>query len=94
MASKKRRLTTGLAALVLLSVTFIACGSAVPARPAALDPSNPDGPESPRRSMNRDEVFAPTATESMDASPPAGPHRHGATGGRTPGTPESEIGSQ
>jgi len=64
MASKQRRLSTWQGALIALSVTFTACGSGVPPRPAALDPSNPDGPESPRIAMNRDAALTPTAAET------------------------------
>lgn len=68
MASEKR-IFTWLGAFIALSPAFIACGSSVPARPAALDPSNPDGPESPRMMSSGTEPSAPMAMDmDMDAN--------------------------
>jgi len=86
MAATKR-IFTRLAALIALSPAFIGCGSSVPARPTALDPSNPDAPESPPR-MSSEQRAAPLAMHANaspnlatgDASaPPTQPdhqHRH------------------
>ena len=92
MATKKR-IFTWLGAFIALSPAFIACASSAPARPAALDPSNPDGPESPRMMSSGNESSAPMAMDmNMDsnaemASPDAGAapmhhdHQHQYQGG-------------
>lgn len=67
MASKKRILTW-LGAFIAIFPVLIGCGSSVPARPAALDPSNPDAPESPRRVASEQ----PSAPITMDRGANAG----------------------
>lgn len=71
MAAKKR-LLTWFWAFSALTTVFIACGSSVPSRPAALDPSNPDGPESPRMT-SREKPSAPMALASAANADVAAP---------------------
>lgn len=100
MASKKRILTW-LGTVILLASSLFACASSVPARQAALDPSNPDAPESPRTvpSENRSAPKAMDANSSM-AAPDANaepirqdhPHQPPAGTGATPvGTTEGSA---
>ncbi len=46
MMATSKRLFAWLGASFALSAVSLACGSSAPTRPAALDPSNPDAPES------------------------------------------------
>jgi len=86
-AARKRRFTW-LGALFALSVVLTGCGSDAPARPPALDPSNPSAPESP--TMRRtDEATVADPDMNMDMSVDAGAavptqHVHDHNGGSTP----------
>jgi len=72
MATQKPILN-GLGALLLLLPALHGCGSDTKARPAALDPSNPDGPESPKSMLYGSELAAPSAAgTAASASPNAG----------------------
>ena len=71
-----------------LSAVVTACGSAAPARPVALDPSNPDAQESPRVLARPDAAGTPANVKpDVNADKPADagatpvqpkPHHHGA----------------
>lgn len=67
MASRTR-LFTWLGAFSALSPAFVGCGSSAPARPAVLDPSNPDGPESPQRMS----IEQPAELKAMEGDANAG----------------------
>ena len=71
MTAARKRLFAWLAALFALSVVLTACGSDTPARPPALDPSNPSAPESPTMPRS-DEAAAPDPEMNMDMSADAG----------------------
>jgi len=83
---RKRALTPVAAALALLAVVT-GCGSSAPARPAALDPSNPDAEESPRVVVGPQGAATPVGVDSdanVQTSPDsratprqAEPHPHG-----------------
>ena len=85
MIRTQTRIFTWLSAPLALSAALTACGSTTPQRAAALDPSNPNAPESPRMAVLSD---APADSEmSMDMSSGAdampmpmqhGQHHHGA----------------
>lgn len=84
-AIRKRRFARMGTALALSTVS--ACGSAAPARPVALDPSNPDAPGSPRAVARPDAAETPANAKSdgnADMPADAGatpvqpePHHHG-----------------
>ena len=96
-AIRKRSFARREAAFAVFAVAVTACGSAAPARPAALDPSNPDAQESPRMVARPDAAATPADVEpdvNADMSAGAGaspmqpePHHHGG------GTP-AEKGAQ
>jgi heavy metal-binding protein len=60
MKRTKRYLAMVMPSLVLMQLT--ACGSGVPPRSAALDPANPNGPESPRVSVSLATAESPAAS--------------------------------
>ena len=86
MTAARKRLFTWLGALFALSVVT-GCGSDAPARPPALDPSNPSAPESPTMPRT-DEAAAPDPEMNMDMSVDAGAgpsqHVHDHEGGSVP----------
>ena len=84
MTAARKRLVAWLSALFALSVVLTACGSAAPARPPALDPSNPSAPDSPTM-PHTDEAASPGPEMKMDMSADAGAmptqHVHDHNGG-------------
>jgi len=96
MTAAPKRNFAWFGALFALSVVLTGCGSSAPARPTALDPSNPGAPESPPTMPSTDAAVAPAATDAdmnMDMSADAGAmpvqhehHHHGA------GTPSDKGG--
>jgi len=69
-------------------MTPTGCGSGSPARPAALDPSNPRAPESAPTMPRTDDVVAPHSEMNTDMSADAGTmptqHVHDHNGDSTP----------
>ena len=79
MIHSRKRIFTWLGATLALSVALTACGSAAPQRAAALDPSNPSAPESPRLAV-LSEAPADSAMSmdmSSNADAMAMPMQHG-----------------
>ena len=87
MTAARNRIFTWLGAPFALSVVLTGCGSDAPARPPALDPSNPSAPESPTMTRT-DEAAAPDPEMNMDMSADAGAmptqHVHEHKGGSVP----------
>lgn len=75
MTAAPKRIFAWFGALFALSVVLTGCGSSAPARPTALDPSNPSAPESPPTMRSTEKAAAPVAMDSdmnMDMSADAG----------------------
>ena len=82
MTVTRRRLASAIPLLLLLA--FVGCGSGVPPRSAALDPSNANGPESPPFSgspaLTEPPITADGESRHADSSNGEGSEQHGGHG--------------
>jgi hypothetical protein len=75
-----------------LAATLAACGSSLPPRSAALDPANPDAPESPLVTGTADtdaKGGMPEPAESGHEAAQHAGHNHGGASAEPPGTSQA-----